>query len=116
MQHDGNVIARLIAALSARLLRATFPPVAAPCRIFRMASPNFARLDRGNRSSEWVVKAQIFFRRRERPKRGHPSAHYFDKTYIVRRKLYSYVIVSITLVNQLLKNKITEYLSISRFR
>jgi len=60
VQHDGNVIARLIAARSAGRFRAMNRVVAVPCRFFRMSAPNFARLDRGNRSSEWAVTAGFF--------------------------------------------------------
>jgi hypothetical protein len=82
VQHDGNVIARLIAAAFADLLRAAFRPVAAPCRVFGMASTSLARLDRGKRCGDRTARARIFFPpARETQAKAFPSAHYFGKTY-----------------------------------
>jgi hypothetical protein len=79
VQHDGNVIARLIAATFAGLLRAAFRPA---CRVFGMASTSLARPDRGKRCGDRTARAQIFFPpARETQAKAFPSAHYFGKTY-----------------------------------
>jgi hypothetical protein len=89
VQHDGNVIARLIAARSAGRLDAVIRAVAAPGRVFRMASPNFARGDRGNRSSERAMWARIFSPGRQAQAETFRRRIYFGKTYFVQRRLYS---------------------------
>jgi hypothetical protein len=71
VQHDGNVIARLIAARSAHHLGAALRAMAAPAG---MASPTSRASIEEIVPPNGLVGARIFFRRREEPKRRHSAS------------------------------------------